>query len=118
MAKATQPGKEELGFRPRSSDPRWCSCLPPPSPVAWGCWEGEGAPLDWGLTQMQVLLSTTGMSECSALAQGAKKNRRSLPLCKAPDLSVLALCTLLRGPETAHALESGRARPASQLHLF
>lgn len=118
MSKATQPWKEELGFRPRSSDPSWCPCLPPSSPGAWGRWEGDGAALVWGLTQMHILLSTTGLSECSALAQGAKKSRRNLPLCKDPDFSVLSLCTLLRGPETAHALESGRVGPASQLHLF
>lgn len=56
---------------------------------------------------MQVLLS----SECSAPAQGTAKGRWTWLPCNAPDLSVLALCPLLRGPETAHVWSQAELGP-------
>lgn len=79
-----------------------------------GGWRGEGGThLVGGLTQMQVLLS------CGQHArEGAEKGRWSRLVYNAPDLSVLALWTLLRGPERAHTSGPGRAGSEPQLHSF
>lgn len=85
MAKVTQPVKEELEFRPRSSEPR-AGVPASRRPPQWQGGYQEGGGLG-GLTQMQVLLSAAHLSGCSALARRAEKGRWSLLVCNAPGLS-------------------------------
>lgn len=72
-----------------------------------------------GSRQMRVYcLQHAGQDARPWSRRQAEKGRWSLLLCSAPDLSILALGALLRGPGRAHALESGRAGSKSQLPPF
>lgn len=106
MAKVSQPGKEKLGFGPRSSVPRAGA----PASHCPSQWQGAvgrvmGA-LDWRPHKC-VLLSAAHSSGCSALAQGAKKGRCPRSFCSS------SVCPAKR-PRESNALELGRAGSESQ----
>ena len=72
---ATQPGKELLGLRPGRPTPAGA-----PASHRLPRWrETARRGLDWGLTQMPVLLPAARLSECSAPAQGERKAEGACP---------------------------------------
>lgn len=114
MAKVTQPAKEELEFRPRSSEPR-AGVPASRCPPQWqgGCQEGGGL---GGFTQMQILLSCSTFVRMLSPGPEGRERQMEFARLQCPRSFCLSSVYLAKRPRESFGVRQGWVQaPASPL---